>query len=103
MKPPLIPRPTIPAPPNLDAAVQRSQLLGALYLPLTGSINWFCLAGGCTMGVAGKALPFLVKLGLIVWWAMSGPASPLPDGAVQYSWYPDSRPIGCHGCTADQF
>ncbi|KAJ9088115.1 hypothetical protein DSO57_1026246 [Entomophthora muscae] len=44
--------------------------------------------------VAGKALSYLVKLGPIIWWAMSVPASapPSPEGASQYSWYSDSGP-----------
>ncbi|KAJ9079171.1 hypothetical protein DSO57_1038172 [Entomophthora muscae] len=41
--------------------------------------------------MAGKALSYLVKLVPIIWWVMPVPASapPSPEGASQYSWYPD--------------
>ncbi|KAJ9075396.1 hypothetical protein DSO57_1036519 [Entomophthora muscae] len=37
-------------------------------------------------------LSYLLKLGPIIWWAMPVPASAptSPEGASQYSWYPDS-------------
>ncbi|KAJ9060403.1 hypothetical protein DSO57_1031232 [Entomophthora muscae] len=43
--------------------------------------------------MAGKALPYLVKLGPIIWWAMPVPAltPPSPAGAPQYSWPPTPK------------
>ncbi|KAJ9065920.1 hypothetical protein DSO57_1014754 [Entomophthora muscae] len=43
--------------------------------------------------MAGLALSYLVKLGLIIWWAMPVPAATpfSPVGAPQYSWYPDNN------------
>ncbi|KAJ9081056.1 hypothetical protein DSO57_1018526 [Entomophthora muscae] len=92
MEPPLTPKPTVSTPLTSDATGQSSQFLGVLYLALTRLIESSLLAAG-PWAVAGKALFCLLKLGLIIWWAMSVPASapPLPEGAVQYSWYPDTR------------
>ncbi|KAJ9070564.1 hypothetical protein DSO57_1006614 [Entomophthora muscae] len=57
---------------------------------LTGLIDSALLMAG-PWGVAGKALFYLIKLGLIIWWAM--PASALtpssPAEAPWYSWYSD--------------
>ncbi|KAJ9089417.1 hypothetical protein DSO57_1013355 [Entomophthora muscae] len=77
-------------PPTSDATGQSSQFLGVLYLALTGLIDSALPAAG-PWAVAEKALSYLVKLGPIIWWAMSVPAltPPSPDGALRYSWYPD--------------
>ncbi|KAJ9081460.1 hypothetical protein DSO57_1014544, partial [Entomophthora muscae] len=90
MQPPLMPKPTISIPPTSDATGQSSQFLGVLYLALTGLINSALLAAG-PWTVTGKVLPYLVKSGPIIWWAMPVPASapPLPEGASWCSWYPD--------------
>ncbi|KAJ9049476.1 hypothetical protein DSO57_1023960 [Entomophthora muscae] len=92
MKPPPTPKPTISTPPNSDAIDQSSQFLGVLYLELTGLIDSALPAAG-PWAVAGKAISYLVKLGLIIWWAMPVPAltPPSPAGAPQYSWYPDKH------------
>ncbi|KAJ9075918.1 hypothetical protein DSO57_1031041 [Entomophthora muscae] len=89
MEPPLIPKPIISTPTS-DATGQNSQFLGVLYLALTGLNDAALLATG-PWAVAGKALFYLVKLGPIIWWAMSVPASapPSPEGASPYSWCPD--------------
>ncbi|KAJ9090431.1 hypothetical protein DSO57_1002739 [Entomophthora muscae] len=82
MEPPLTPKPTISTPPTSDATGQSSQFLGVLYLALTGLIDSAFPAAG-PWAVARKALSYLVNLGLIIWWAMSVPAStpPSPAGA----------------------
>ncbi|KAJ9065236.1 hypothetical protein DSO57_1021692 [Entomophthora muscae] len=93
MEPPLTPKLTISAPPTSDTTGQNSQFLGVLYLALTGLIDSALPATG-PWAVAGKALFYLVKLGPIIWWAMSVPAStpPSPTGVLQYSWYSDRLP-----------
>ncbi|KAJ9074255.1 hypothetical protein DSO57_1008241 [Entomophthora muscae] len=96
MGPPLTPKPTISTPPISDATGQSSQFLGVLYLALTGLIDSALPAAG-PWAMAGKALSYLVKLGLIIWWAMLVPALTLPSpaGAPQYSWYPDIFARNC--------
>ncbi|KAJ9086808.1 hypothetical protein DSO57_1000431 [Entomophthora muscae] len=91
MEPPLTPKLAISTPHTSDATGQSSQFLGVLYLALTGLIDSALPASG-PWAVAGKALSYLVKLGLIIWWAMPVPAltPPSPSGAPWYSWYPDS-------------
>ncbi|KAJ9072941.1 hypothetical protein DSO57_1021820 [Entomophthora muscae] len=56
-----------------------------------GLIDSALLATG-PWAMAGKALSYLVKLGLIIWWAMPVPAltPPSPAEAPHYSWYPDT-------------
>ncbi|KAJ9054767.1 hypothetical protein DSO57_1010643 [Entomophthora muscae] len=92
MEPPPTPKPTISIPPTSDTAGQSSQFLRVLYLALTGLIVSVLPAAG-PWAVAEKALFYLVKLGLIIWWAMPVPASTpfSPAGASQYSWYPDNK------------
>ncbi|KAJ9077733.1 hypothetical protein DSO57_1013998 [Entomophthora muscae] len=92
MEPPLTPELTFSTPPTSDATGQSSQFLGVLYLALTGLIDSALPAAG-PWAVTGKALFYLVKLGLIIWWTIPVPAStpPSPAGAPQYSWYPDIR------------
>ncbi|KAJ9064315.1 hypothetical protein DSO57_1031967 [Entomophthora muscae] len=89
MELPLTPKPTIST-PTYDATGQSSQFLGVLYLVLTGLIGSALPAAG-PWAVAVKALSYLVKLGPVIWWAMSVPAltPPSPAGAPRYSWYPD--------------
>ncbi|KAJ9090122.1 hypothetical protein DSO57_1005859 [Entomophthora muscae] len=90
IEPPLTPKLTISASPTSDATDQSSQFLGVLYLALTGLIDFSLPAAG-PWAVVGKALSYLVKLGPIICWAIPVPvsASPSPEGASQYSWYPD--------------
>ncbi|KAJ9052597.1 hypothetical protein DSO57_1032613 [Entomophthora muscae] len=90
MRPPLTPKPTISIPPTSDATGQSIQFLRVMYLALTGLIDSALPAAG-TWAVAGKAFSYLVKLGLIIWWAIQVPAyTPhSPEGTSQYSWYPD--------------
>ncbi|KAJ9056922.1 hypothetical protein DSO57_1027611 [Entomophthora muscae] len=92
MEPPPTPKLTISTPPTSDVTGQSSQVLGVLYLALTGLIDSALPAAG-PWAVAGKALSYLVKLGPIIWWAMPVPVStpPSPAGAPQYSWYPDIK------------
>ncbi|KAJ9082316.1 hypothetical protein DSO57_1005765 [Entomophthora muscae] len=94
-EPPLAPKPTISTPPTSDATGHSSQFLGVLYLALSGLIDSALPAEG-PWAVAGKALSYLVKLGPIIWWTMPVPAYdyPSPEGASQYSRYPDSE--ACH-------
>ncbi|KAJ9069248.1 hypothetical protein DSO57_1020335 [Entomophthora muscae] len=91
MKPPLTPKPTISTPTSDDIG-QNSQFLGVLYLALTSLIDSALPAAG-PWAVAWKALSYLVKLGLIIWWVIPVSASaPLsPEGALCYFWYPDIR------------
>ncbi|KAJ9054996.1 hypothetical protein DSO57_1008882 [Entomophthora muscae] len=94
MEPPPTLKPTISTPPTSDATGQISQFLRVPYLVLTGLIDSALPAAG-PWAVTGKALSYMVKLGPIIWWAMPVPAStpPSPDGALQYSWYPESNPV----------
>ncbi|KAJ9058285.1 hypothetical protein DSO57_1013771 [Entomophthora muscae] len=91
MKPPLTPKLIILTPPTSDATGQSSQFLRVLYLALTGLID-SALPAARPWAVAEKALSYLIKLGLIIWWAMPVPAStpPSPAGASGHSWYPDT-------------
>ncbi|KAJ9066638.1 hypothetical protein DSO57_1007711 [Entomophthora muscae] len=91
MEPPPKPKPTISIPPTSDATGQSSQFLGVLYLALMGLIDSALPEAG-TWAVAGKALSYLVKLGLTISWAIPVPAltPPSPAGAPRYSWYPDT-------------
>ncbi|KAJ9049731.1 hypothetical protein DSO57_1021498 [Entomophthora muscae] len=85
MEPPPTPKLTISTPPTSDASGQSSQLLGVLYLALTGFIDSALPEAG-PWAVTGKALSYLVKLSPIIWWAMSVPAlsPPSPAGAPRY-------------------
>ncbi|KAJ9087243.1 hypothetical protein DSO57_1035023 [Entomophthora muscae] len=91
MELPLTPKLTISIPPTSNATGQSSQFLGVLYLVLTGLIDSALPAAG-PWAVAGKAISYLVKLGPTIWWATPVPilTPPLPAGAPQHSWYPDS-------------
>ncbi|KAJ9050524.1 hypothetical protein DSO57_1013761 [Entomophthora muscae] len=86
MKPPPTPKPTMSTPPTSDAAVQSSQFLGVLYLTLTRLID-FALPTAGPWAVAGKAFSCLLKLGPIIWWAISVPVLTPPSlaGAPWYS------------------
>ncbi|KAJ9076153.1 hypothetical protein DSO57_1028973 [Entomophthora muscae] len=90
MKPSLTPKLIISTPPTSNATGQSSKFLRVLYLALTGLIDSALSAAG-SWAVAGNAISYLVKLGPIIWWAMSVPAyAPLsPEGSSRYSWYPD--------------
>ncbi|KAJ9085499.1 hypothetical protein DSO57_1013328 [Entomophthora muscae] len=94
MEPPLTPKPTISTPLTSDATGQSIQFPGVLYLALTGLIN-SALPAAKPWAMAGKALSYLVKLGPIIWWAISAPAltPPSPAGAPWYSWYLDKETV----------
>ncbi|KAJ9088219.1 hypothetical protein DSO57_1025192 [Entomophthora muscae] len=71
------PTPTISTPPTSDSAGQSSQFLEVLYLALLGLIDSALPAAGL-WAVAEKAFSYLVKLGPIIWWAISVPFLLLP-------------------------
>ncbi|KAJ9064420.1 hypothetical protein DSO57_1030822, partial [Entomophthora muscae] len=60
-----------------NATGQCSKFLEVLYLALTGLIDSALPAAG-PWAVAGKAIFYLVKLSLIIWWAMPMLASAPP-------------------------
>ncbi|KAJ9073722.1 hypothetical protein DSO57_1013145 [Entomophthora muscae] len=78
LEPHLTPKQTISIHPTSNATGQSSQLLRVLYLAFTGLIDSAFLAAR-PWSVAGKALSYLVKLSLIIWWAMPVPAYAPPS------------------------
>ncbi|KAJ9060656.1 hypothetical protein DSO57_1028606 [Entomophthora muscae] len=88
---PLIPRPDHPMKPTTAAETTSIQLLGVLYITLTGLVDSM-VPNSRPWSLLGQSVSYIIKLEPILWWALpSSLAAPHPKlpNASTYAWLPD--------------
>ncbi|KAJ9066657.1 hypothetical protein DSO57_1007462 [Entomophthora muscae] len=79
MTPPLTPRPNRLQESIVTDESTSTQIFGVMYITLTGLID-FMVPTSKPWAILGKLLSYIVKLALILWWALpSGPAAVCPQ------------------------
>ncbi|KAJ9057386.1 hypothetical protein DSO57_1023255 [Entomophthora muscae] len=89
MTPPLTPWPNCPQETVTTAESTSTQPFGVLYITLTGLVDFMVPANG-PWAFLRKSLSYIVKLALILWWAL--PTGPVSSPEPATGWLPDRGP-----------
>ncbi|KAJ9075036.1 hypothetical protein DSO57_1000320 [Entomophthora muscae] len=91
MTPSLTPRPDCPLEPTTAAKATSTQLLGVLYITLTGLMDSMVPNSG-PWSLLGQSVSYIIKLAPIIWRALPADSvapHPKPPNASTYDWLPD--------------
>ncbi|KAJ9063505.1 hypothetical protein DSO57_1000086 [Entomophthora muscae] len=93
---PLTPQPDRPMEPPITAMTMSTQLFGVLYITLTVMVDNMMPNSG-PWSLLGLSVSYIIKLALILWWALpTDPTilSPESTNASTYAWLPEISPRG---------
>ncbi|KAJ9053377.1 hypothetical protein DSO57_1024766 [Entomophthora muscae] len=86
MTPPLTLRPDCPQESMAASESTSTQLFGVMYITLTGLVDSMVPSNGL-WAILGKSLSYIVKLALILWWALpSRPVGRPPASSQEPPW-----------------